>query len=139
MNVVYAWPETVGSSQPHSLPLVRPKGPTMPAPTEDHLADDAQLVFRSRVVQILAIETAVLYAFLALFVDIHPFWVRLVLGFLGLSAAVVALAVRGRTIATHTPGRALIVSAMLCVSFVAFAIFNPGLPALVVFSIFALT
>jgi diguanylate cyclase (GGDEF)-like protein len=111
----------------------------MNAPTAAVADDDPQLVFRSRVVQILAVETAVLYSFLALFVDINPFWVRLVLGFLALSAAVVALAVRGRTISTHMPGRILIVAAMLCVSFVAYLITNPGLPVLAVFSILALT
>ncbi|MCU1476280.1 MAG: Diguanylate cyclase [Subtercola sp.] len=111
----------------------------MNAPTAAVADDDSQLVFRSRVVQILAVETAVLYSFLALFVGIQPFWVRLVLGFLALSAAFVAFAVRGRVINTHMPGRILIVAAMLCVSFVAYAITNPGLPVLAVFSILALT
>ncbi|GGF17519.1 GGDEF domain-containing protein [Subtercola lobariae] len=111
----------------------------MNASTVEHTADVSQLVFRSRVVQILAVETAVLYGVLAIFVDIHPLWVRLVLGFLALSAAVVALAVRGRTIATHMPGRILIVAAMVCVSFVAYAITNQGLPVIASFSVLSLT
>ncbi|MEF2976678.1 GGDEF domain-containing protein [Subtercola sp. YIM 133946] len=111
----------------------------MTAPTAAPPADVSQLLFRSRVVQILAVETAVLYAFLALFVDIHPFWVRLVLGFLATSAAVVALAVRGRAIATHAPGRILIIAAMVCLSFVAYTVTNPGLPVIIVYSLVSLT
>ncbi|MCU1480866.1 MAG: putative domain signaling protein [Subtercola sp.] len=111
----------------------------MTAPLAQPAADLSQLIFRSRVVQILAVETAVLYAFLALFVDLHPFWVRLVLGFLATSAAVVALAVRGRVIPSHLPGRILIVSAMVCVSFVGYAISNSGIPVIIAFSILSLT
>lgn len=88
--------------------------------------------------QILAIETAVRYSFFALFVDIQPSWLRLVLGFLAVAAVVVAILVRRRELTSHIPGRILILAAMLVLAFVGFVITSPELAVIAAFSLLGL-
>ncbi|MBM7470935.1 EAL domain-containing protein [Subtercola frigoramans] len=100
--------------------------------------DSLQNDFRSRVVQILAVETSIRYAFFALFVDIQPSWLRLVLGFLSVAAIIVAILIRNRELTSHVPGRILIVAAMIVLAFVGFVITSPELAVIAAFSLLGL-
>ncbi|TIH32066.1 EAL domain-containing protein [Subtercola vilae] len=90
-------------------------------------------------VQILAIETGVRYGFFALFVDIQPDWVRLVLGAIGLVSLIVSFQVRKQDLTSHIPGRVLIVAAMFAVSLVALVVTSSDLAVIASFSLLGLT
>ncbi|MDF2444443.1 MAG: diguanylate cyclase [Subtercola sp.] len=98
-----------------------------------------ELDFRTRVIQVLAVETAVRYGIFAAFVDIEPLWVRVGLAAMAVVAAVVATLVRRRDIRSHVPGRILIGAAMLTITTLSLSVTQADLAVITSFSLLALT
>ncbi|RFA16265.1 hypothetical protein B7R21_02480 [Subtercola boreus] len=98
-----------------------------------------ELDFRTRVIQVLAIETAVRYAIFAVFVDIQPQWVNVGLAGVAVVATLVAAMVRRRVIESHVPGRILIGAAMLTIAALSVSVSQADLAVITSFSLLALT
>jgi diguanylate cyclase (GGDEF)-like protein len=100
---------------------------------------DRDAVFRSRAVQILAIETAIELAFFAAFVDFRPDLLRLVIGVLSLAAVVVAVLARRFRTASHRPGRFLILLAIVSIGCGAFVVTSSSIAVVAAFSLLGLS
>lgn len=98
-----------------------------------------ELDFRTRVIQVLAVETAVRYGIFALFVDIQPLWVRVGLGGMAVVAAIVAALVRRRALHSHAPGRVLIGAAMVTIATLSLSVSQADLAVITSFSLLGLT
>ncbi|RFA22546.1 EAL domain-containing protein [Subtercola boreus] len=102
-------------------------------------AMDGELDFRTRVIQVLAIETAVRYGVFSFFVDIQPVWVRVSLAVIAVMAVIVAVLVRRANPVSHLPGRVLIVASMFVVTALSLAVTTSDLAVITSFSLLGLT